>query len=202
MKKAGKIIAFLIIISLLVVPLAACAGEQGATGPQGAQGPPGEKGERGPIGQPGKPGPMGPEGDEGAAGATGATGATGPAGPNAQIVVTKAVANDGYGLYAICYVSVSGESVTVWVLGSNFEPTDYVHLTICEDDTVLKEDIDVNACGAFKVSVLITSAMVGVVSVKAWVDDGDGVFDADDELWACWPLEIGTAPSLPSPPAQ
>ncbi|GAI21685.1 unnamed protein product, partial [marine sediment metagenome] len=49
---------------------------------------------------------------------------------------------------------------------------------------------DVNACGAFKVSVLITSAMVGVVSVKAWVDDGDGVFDADDELWACWPLYI------------
>ena len=82
MKKVGKIIAFLIIIALLVVPLAACAAEgQGPTGPQGPVGPPGAQGEEGEQGPPGRAGgPEGPEGPEGPTGATGATGATGPEG--------------------------------------------------------------------------------------------------------------------------
>jgi len=65
MKKAGKIIAFLIIIALIVVPLAACAAGQGPTGPQGPQGPPGPQGEPGPRGAPGKSGVMGIPGEEG-----------------------------------------------------------------------------------------------------------------------------------------
>jgi hypothetical protein len=77
MKKAGKIIAFLIIIALIVVPLVACTGPQGPQGPQGPAGPQGEKGERGPMGPPGDSGargPVGPEGPEGPAGPAGPSG--------------------------------------------------------------------------------------------------------------------------------
>ena len=187
MKKAGKLIAFLIIIALIVVPLAACAGPAGPPGSPGPQGPQGPRGVPGPAGP---PGPEGPEGERGATGATGdtgatgATGATGPAGPNAQIVVAEAAS-----AYTIWWVDVLIEP-DVLVLGSNFVYGDVVHLTICEEDDILYENIDVNACGAFKQGVTILVAHVGVVSVKAWVDDGDGEFDAGDELWACWPLEV------------
>ena len=100
MKKAGKIIAFLIIIALLLVPLAACTGEQGPTGQQGPSGPAGAQGEPGKQGPPGKAGggegpqgdpgeqglqgeegPEGPQGDRGRTGSRGLTGLTGPAGP-------------------------------------------------------------------------------------------------------------------------
>jgi len=84
MKKAGKIIAFLIIIALIVIPLTACPGQQGSTGTQGSMGPQGEKGERGPRGAPGDPGPRGPIGPEGS---PGPEGPQGPAGGAAQIVV-------------------------------------------------------------------------------------------------------------------
>ena len=72
MKKAGKLIAFLIIIALIMVPLAACAGQQGPTGPQGPQGPPGPQGEPGPRGAPGKQGQPGIPGEEGPPGEAGA----------------------------------------------------------------------------------------------------------------------------------
>ena len=85
MKKAGKIIAFLIIIALLLVPLAACAGGQGPTGPQGPAGPAGAQGEPGNQGPPGKAGgpagPEGPEGPEGDPGEEGPAGEEGPRGP-------------------------------------------------------------------------------------------------------------------------
>ena len=99
-------------------------------------------------------------------------------------------AGAGGGECAICYVDVSMGNMPIVVLGSNFDPNDYVHLTICVNDTVLLENIDVNDCGAFMVNVVITPAMVGEVSIKAWVDDGDGVFDSGDERWACWPLSV------------
>jgi hypothetical protein len=59
MKKAGKVLAFLIIIALIVVPLAACTGPQGPIGPQGPQGPQGPAGPEGPPGREGKQGPLG-----------------------------------------------------------------------------------------------------------------------------------------------
>ena len=96
MKKAGKLIAFLIIIALLLVPLAACAGGQGLTGPQGPAGqagPQGEPGKQGPPGKagggegpqgeqgvPGDPGEEGPAGEEGPRGRTGSMGPPGPPG--------------------------------------------------------------------------------------------------------------------------
>ena len=57
MKVVGKILVFLVIIALIVVPLAACAG------PPGASGAPGPMGAQGPAGAPGKQGPPGSEGD-------------------------------------------------------------------------------------------------------------------------------------------
>lgn len=69
MKKAGKLVAFLVIITLILVPLAACAEGQGPTGPQGPAGPAGSQGSPGKPGPPGKAGgPEGPEGPEGPAG--------------------------------------------------------------------------------------------------------------------------------------
>jgi len=180
MKKAGKIIAFLIIIALIVVPLTACPGQQGSQGPAGPAGPQGEKGERGPMGPPGTDGargpvgPAGPEGPEGPAGEDGAAGAGGP-----QIVVVE----PSYAGYAIV-----GYAHSVWVLGSGFEPGDSVHLTICEDDTILEEDLEVNDCGAFFEPVTLPTLSLPVVSLKAYVDDGDGHFDSGDELWASWPI--------------
>jgi len=79
MKKAGKLIAFLIIVALIVVPLAACAEGQGPTGPQGPTGAQGEKGERGPRGAPGQAGPAG-----GPVGPEGPEGERGPAGPEGK----------------------------------------------------------------------------------------------------------------------
>lgn len=87
MRKTGKIIAFVIVISLLLVPLAACQGPAGAQGPPGspgAQGPPGPQGPRGSRGVAGPVGLQGPEGEVGLAGPRG------PAGPNPQIVVALA----------------------------------------------------------------------------------------------------------------
>jgi hypothetical protein len=86
MKKAGKIIAFLIIVALIVIPLVSCGGPQGEPGPQGPAGPQGEKGDRGPAGPKGKEGPMGPEGDRGPTGPAGPAGPAG-AGSTARIVV-------------------------------------------------------------------------------------------------------------------
>jgi hypothetical protein len=71
MKKAGKIIAFLIIIALILVPLTACPGTQGPQGPAGPAGPQGEKGERGPMGPPGENGLRGLRGQEGPPGPPG-----------------------------------------------------------------------------------------------------------------------------------
>jgi hypothetical protein len=159
MKKAAKLLALFIIITLLVVSVAACAGAPGATGATGAAGA------------------------AGPAGATGATGPQGPAGPNAQII-----ASDGSG-HAICSVHITMHmSTSIAVCGSNFVPGALVHLTICEHDTVLVENVKVNECGAFKADVVITEAMAGEVSLKAWVDNGNNKFDAGDVLWACWPL--------------
>jgi hypothetical protein len=185
MKKVGKILAFLIIIALILVPLVACTGPQGATGPQGPAGPQGPKGDPGPPGPPGKQGPVGLEGDTGPTGPKGDTGATGPAGPSgpkAEIVVCDALDTT---IAPICE-GYAGEPVTV--LGSNFNSTDLVELTICQNDTVLETDIEVNSCGAFEVSVILptTGMTIGApVSVKAWVGD---------VLWACWPLVVIAAP--------
>jgi hypothetical protein len=185
MKKASKIIGFLIIIALILVPLTACPGQQGEQGPQGPQGPQGEKGERGPIGPPGETGPAGPTGPQGEEGPPGEQGEQGPPGPNAALFIV-----DGSGS-AVCHISTMDVSVTFTVYGSNFEPGDTVHLTYCEDDELLVEDIDVNDCGVFEASATVEwPTSTNPFAVKAWVDDGDGHFDSGDELWACCPLEI------------
>jgi hypothetical protein len=78
MKRASKLIVFLVMIALILVPLVACGpqGTKGDTGPTGPVGPQGETGPAGPPGRTGEPGPMGPAGE-----GTEAQGPTGPAGP-------------------------------------------------------------------------------------------------------------------------
>jgi hypothetical protein len=88
MRTAAKILALLVILALIVVPLAACEGEQGPAGPQGQTGPAGPAGPAGDPGPPGRPGgeqgpqgEPGPQGDPGPAGPAGPRGLTGPTGP-------------------------------------------------------------------------------------------------------------------------
>lgn len=208
MKKIGVIIAFLIVISLLLVPLAACQGPQGPQGPKGPEGPAGPKGEEGPPGPPGRaggePGPAGPAGPQGepgpqgeqgkrglpgAMGLPGSSGPPGPAGPDATIVVVDLIDR-----FIITYVHTTEMYLDIGVYGSNFIPGDYVHLTYCETDEVIHENATVNECGAFYVfpegSIDVSGGESEPFAVKAYVDDGDGVFDSDDELWACWPMQI------------
>ena len=85
--KVGRVIAFVILISLLLVSLAAC---QGPAGPQGPPGSPGAQGPAGPQGPRGSRGPAGPVGLQGPEGDVGPRGPAGPAGPNPQIVVALA----------------------------------------------------------------------------------------------------------------
>ena len=184
MKKAGKIIAFLIIIALIVVPLTACPGQQGPVGPAGPAGPQGEKGERGPMGPPGEAGPRGPRGPEGPAGPPGATGAKGPAGTSAEIVVTRIGyfdvpgANGPFG-YATCEIPFSeGSWAEFEIYGSCFEPGDKVTISVCDENIVLRlmvyvdgegyeswydsDYVIANECGAFRVKATI---------VYRWSDD-------------------------------
>ena len=217
MKKIGAIIAFLIVVSLLMVPLAACEGPQGPQGdpgPTGAQGPQGDigpmgprgagGGDPGPPGPQGEPGPTGPEGPQGPEGEKGDRGLGGPMGPpgpqgpigpagtNATIVVM-----DGEGSAAVlCYIWTSAADYDIVVYGSNFVPDDYIHLTICENDTVLTPEpatLQVNVCGAFFQALTLNYPIPPFdtpVSIKAWVDDGDGYFGSGDVLWACWPIHV------------
>ena len=201
MKKAGKIIAFLIIISLILLPLAACAEGQGPTGPQGPQGPPGAQGDRGPIGQPGKAGPTGPVGDTGPTGPTGAEGETGDpalATPIRQIVVTWDFEGDMDGMYIgpfsfLTAVEVyPGQSVRIKGAGFDDAVDEYVYISICEDDIYLDKKL-VNDCGAFELytTVPLTLTPGTVVTVRAWLDatiSGGEVIPGD--LQAVWPLDI------------
>jgi hypothetical protein len=213
--KIGKIFVFLIILVVILISITACAGQPGTTQPGTTQpgttqpplpsvvGPqtppvtlanPGTSTTGGPTVSSGTPTPppltvaatptvnQGPAGPQGPTGLQGAAGPQGPIGPNAQIVVSSE-----YPYATVVYIS------PVWVLGSNFTPGDYVHLTMCQYNHIVKENILVNDCGAFVVKVdLPPQAMItlDVVALKAWVDDGDGVFDEADVLWACWPLVV------------
>ena len=165
MKKAGKIIAFLIIIALIVVPLTACPGQQGPAGPAGPAGPQGEKGERGPMGPPGEAGPRGPRGPEGPEGPAGPQGEDGASGTSAEIVIMR----DGYFTtgnygYATCVLPFNEGWEYFEIFGSCFEPGDEVTITVCDDNYVLMlyvyddvEDtwyyenyVEANDCGAFR----------------------------------------------------
>jgi hypothetical protein len=125
----------------------------------------------------------------------GLQGSRGPAGPNATIVV--AYYNPG-GSDTVITEFTGYITFPIIVYGSNFVPGQHVNLTICENDIVLAENITVNACGAFVTTSITLDELAdggvvvpeGMLSVKAYVDDGDGVFGAGDELWACWPLEV------------
>jgi len=219
MKRIGILIASLIVISLLLVPLAACEGPQGpqgdpgptgAQGPQGDVGPPGPRGagggqqgpegpqgDTGPKGDTGPAGPRGPIGPMGLAGAMGMMGSPGPAGPNATIVVTRN-SNDEV---LVDLVLLGDTSYDINIYGSNFVYGQTVYLTICADDTSLTAPITVDeACGAFRaIAITLTKTPPlppdGMHSVKAWVEtDSTPGLSAGDELWACWPLYVEWQP--------
>jgi hypothetical protein len=192
MKKAGKIIAFLIIIALIVVPLTACPGPQGQQGPAGPAGPQGEKGERGPMGPPGdngQRGPVGPEGPEGPAGPAGPAGA----GSTAQIIVCL---DETYFWYGYGYHAIGGvdyDLVPLAILGSGFPEGEMVTITYCDEDLFWADEY-ANDCGAFIINTYVQEDFYDwlddVITVRAWVDG---------ELMATWPLYISGFYYSPEP---
>jgi len=189
MKKAGKLIAFLIIIALIVVPLAACAGPAGPAGTPGPMGPQGLKG------VPGAQGPPGSEGEQGLRGIPGEDGEDGDLGPVAQIVVCIEEPDTMYPFYwAVGGVPYYEEEAPLIILGSCFPADALVFITYCDEDIYWEEEY-ANECGAFVIHTSVQEDMGAwqddVISVRAWVDDGDEEFDEDeDEVWANWPLYI------------
>jgi hypothetical protein len=169
MKKAGKLIAFLIIIALIVVPLVACTGPQGPQGPSGPAGAQGPKGDRGPMGPPGDPGQRGPVGPAGPAGPQGEPGPAGT-GTTADIQVNSlywwSSSTYGYG-YAVCSVPLQfygGYAYAgLFITGSCFNPGDEVVIAVCDEDNALplyyydeddeewvtRDYVIANDCGAF-----------------------------------------------------
>ena len=192
MKRAGKIIAFLIIVALIVVPLTACPGPQGPAGPAGPAGPGGEKGERGPMGPPGEDG-MGVRGPEGPAGPPGPPGSDADIPLDAQLVVCYDYWSFfwGYGYQAITGVHWN---TPVVVLGACFPPNEYVVVTHCDDNAYWFE-VKTNECGAFMYHTYIWDYFGygyydwDVISIRAWVDAR--VIDwrvVDGTMYANWPL--------------
>jgi hypothetical protein len=217
MRKIGKIVAFLIIIALIVVPLTACPGQQGPQGPAGPAGPQGEKGERGPMGPPGDPGLRGPVGPEGPKGERGEPGASG-AGTTADIVVNSlpwwSDYTYGYG-YAVCSVPLwfwsTDADAALTISGSCFEPDAYVVITVCGIDHVVPvaplyydyggsgwthgvfaDSIKTNSCGAFY-GVFYIDTYYGYWDISAGGDSCVSIQAwVDGELMANYPLYLYT----------
>lgn len=201
MKRAGKIIAFLIIVALIVVPLTACPGPQGNPGPPGPGGAQGEKGERGPMGSPGADGARGLRGQEGPAGPAGPAGSDADVPLDAQIVVCY---DDWYSSYGYGYAAINGvdpiDGTDVVIMGSCFPPDEWVTVTFCDEDYVWFE-VETNFCGAFFYETDIPSwfgyGYWGVISVRAWVDAEVDDYDQtveDGVMYANWPLYLYQAP--------
>jgi len=197
MKKAGKIIAFLIIIALIVVPLTACPGQQGPQGPSGPAGAQGAKGERGPMGAPGDAGARGMAGPEGPAGPAGPAGEQGEAGPSASLVIMD---DAGFRDYYENWISFGYATSVIefdhygWfdVAGSGFPANEMITITVCDDYFVIFE-VETNECGAFywHDACIVWSDdyneedyygywepwLGETVSVKAWIDAGTTLWE-------------------------
>jgi len=176
MKRIGIFIAFLIVISMLLVPLAACEGPkgpQGDPGPTGAQGPQGDQGPMGPQGRAGgatgpagpaglagpagSAGPQGPEGEKGDTGSPGIMGPMGLTGPTSQIAIGLAADAHWNAITktTISYIEIGGvyeiypaSSEGLVILGACFPPGATVTITIC-DLNCLWFEVTANACGGF-----------------------------------------------------
>ena len=200
MKKAGKILAFLIILALIVVPLTACQGPPGATGAGGPQGPQGIPGPEGSAG------PPGPEGDTGPAGPAGPEGPEGPPGPPRQIVVSTYYDYYYNGPPPLVAITEVYTGMEVLVSGSCFDLTEDVEITICgkhwfwveeKEQTYVYEIYIDKDCGAFAAWVR--------VPYYEWFEDNFGMpeedngygwwilgvkAEVDGEIQASWPLVV------------
>jgi hypothetical protein len=107
-------------------------------------------------------------------------------GPNRQIVIGENVPG---GFHTIWQAYV-GQDVTIE--GSAFPYNSTVFITIC---ALYWTQAEANLCGAFRIDTTIPSIpdlfLPGPVSVEAWIDDGDGVLEYDeDEQQTSWPLYL------------
>jgi hypothetical protein len=203
MKKAGKILAFLIIIALIVMPLAACAGTAGVQGPMGPRGTQGPAGPEGPAGPPGSEGDTGPAGATGPAGTPGAPGA--PGGVRQIVVAAHYELSDGDGMYYACPTIINVyEGAFVIVSGSCFDLSKEVEITICGKHWFWVDE-DEEYTGYVK-GVWIDKDC-GAFAVSCWLPDGEWFYDyfgdTEDRYWtvgvkaevdgviqASWPLLV------------
>jgi hypothetical protein len=190
--KTSGVLMVLLLISLLLAGCAGVVGPQGATGPAGPQGP------QGPAGPQGLQGPQGIQGLTGEQGLQGAQGLQGEPGLTAEIVVCSYTTNSTV-YYVVCSASVNQ---TLVFLGSCFPANESVVITICDKNYILGGDTS-NECGGIMAVSMIRSLPLiqyydfishyagRVASVRAWVDyvtvDGRVV---SGTLLANWPLYI------------
>jgi hypothetical protein len=187
MKKLNKVLIILTILALVLIPTVSCAGPQGVPGLTGPAGPQGATGPAGPAGPPGATGPAGLEGAEGPQGPQGLPG------PPRQIVVTWDY-EDMAPWHNFAVVEAEPRQ-SIRIKGSGFSYRDIVTISICENNTVLVEEVLANRCGAFEVYTQLPRSSVtgyGPVTVRAWlnaeISDDDEVTKGD--LQATWPLDI------------
>ncbi len=96
-----------------------------------------------------------------------------------------------YGFYGCFAILDAQAKMPVRIKGGGFRPQEKVKITACEKDIFIGTAVT-NACGAFELHVNLPAALpLGVISVKAWAEDG---------LKAVWPLDI--VRRLPSPPKE
>jgi len=202
----ARMIPIFIAIALAIILVPGIGFVQGATpgvpgeGPPvetpGApeQGPPGPQGPEGPLGPQGLEGIQGPLGQKGT-GNRGPQGAQGEPGGVRQIVVGVYEVDGGDGRMYVTWNVDIGD--TVFILGACFDSGDEVWITYCDTNELWEDEtVTANGCGSFIITETEVPADLDewvdeTVSVRAWIDDGDGVFEDDeDELAACWPLYI------------
>jgi hypothetical protein len=201
MKRAGKILAFLIIIVLIVMPLAACAGTAGAQGPMGPRGPQGVVGPEGPAGPPGSEGDTGSQGLQGPEGDKGDPGEPGGV---RQIVVAAHYDFEGADHYACPTIINVYEGAFVIVAGSCFDLSKDVEITICGKHWFWVDE-DEEYTGYVK--EVYTDKDCGAFAVSCWLPDGEWFYDyfgdTEDRYWtvgvkaevdgviqASWPLLV------------
>ena len=103
--------------------------------------------------------------------------------------------------YAVWSVAIGDP---VFILGACFDPNDVVWITYCDTNEIWTGET-ANECGAVFTPTNVPVGLIPwdgqAVSVRAWIDDGDRGFNADeDELVACWPLYIEEEEEEEEPP--
>jgi hypothetical protein len=175
----AKHMALILLVTIMSMLLAACAGDAGAVGntgpagapgaggaegPAGPQGPAGARGKAG-SGDDGKAGADGASGASGARGASGATGAKGGTGAPGQPGADGESTTAGVTVSPNSIAAGSAADVSVWLTG--FGATESITVTLTAPDGSTSDQTATAANGIASVSISPTLLSKGLHSVSA-----------------------------------